>query len=164
MSISSKMLNSATRRIESARKGLLGVAALAVVGVLAVTLMVLWAGSQQRTVVLWAAGRSYQLAVADSGAEQEKGLGGRMALPQNQGMLFAFKGDDIRCFWMKDTHIPLDMIWLDGHKRVLHIEPDVLPNTYPRTFCPPLPARYVIELNAGEAARAQLHDGETLTF
>jgi uncharacterized membrane protein (UPF0127 family) len=162
------MPNSATKKIASARKYLSSTSwallLLTAVNAPFLALMVIRSQSVASPDTLQAGNHTYRLVVADSSAEQEKGLGGRRSLPQDQGMLFAFTGEDVRCFWMKDTHIPLDMIWLNSQKRILHIEPSVQPNTYPRNFCPKAPARYVIELNAGEAARAHLTAGETLTF
>jgi uncharacterized protein len=108
--------------------------------------------------------RSYSLEVAATTAEQTKGLSGLSSLPTNQGMLFSFSDEAVRCFWMKNTLIPLDMIWLDANKQVVHIEPDVSPKSYPKTFCPNTPAQYVIELNAGQAQAAGITTGQSLNF
>jgi uncharacterized membrane protein (UPF0127 family) len=107
---------------------------------------------------------TYRLEVATTTAAQEKGLGDRASLPTNQGMLFSFSNEAVRCFWMKDTHFPLDMIWLNSNKQVLHIESNVSPSTYPETFCPNEPAQYVIELNAGQARAAGITTGQSLKF
>ena len=106
----------------------------------------------------------YRLGASQTMAEREKGLGGRVSLPKDEGMLFVFEGVAVQCFWMKDMHFSIDIIWLDAEKRVVHIEKDVSPETYPRTFCPSKPAKYVIELNAGEASRASIHPGQKLSF
>ncbi len=106
----------------------------------------------------------YTLQIASTIPEQEKGLGGRSVLPQNQGMLFQFSTAGERCFWMKDMHFPLDMIWIGADKRVLLVKSGILSNTYPNTFCPNVPAEYVIELNSGQAAKASIHTGELLSF
>jgi uncharacterized membrane protein (UPF0127 family) len=87
--------------------------------------------------------------VADTPAEQERGLGGRDALPEDQGMLFVFPKDDTYAFWMKDMKFPIDIIWLDAEGRVVSIAPTVAPSTYPNTFKPDVPARYVLEVSAG---------------
>ncbi len=79
-------------------------------------------------------------------------------------MLFVFEGVAVQCFWMKDMHFSIDIIWLDAEKRVVHIEKDVSPETYPRTFCPSKPAKYVIELSAGEASRSSIRPGQKLSF
>ncbi len=111
------------------------------------------------------AGRhGYHLQIVTTAQGQQKGLGGRASMPEGSGMLFAFPTEAPRCFWMKDMQFPLDIIWLNTQKQVVHVEPEVSPATFPDTFCPPEPAQYVIELNSGEAARAGIHTGETLTF
>lgn len=97
-------------------------------------------------------------------AAQTRGLGGRKSLPVNEGMLFVFAHPGQQCFWMKDMHFPLDIIWLNGSKQVVFIKSNLSPKTYPETFCPPNSAQYVIELNAGQAQKARLHTGETLNF
>ncbi|HEV7454597.1 MAG TPA: DUF192 domain-containing protein [Candidatus Saccharimonadales bacterium] len=106
----------------------------------------------------------YTLQVADSAAERRKGLGGRSSIPTDAGMLFVYDAPGLPCFWMKDTRVALDMIWLDSNKKVVHIAADVTPGTYPKTFCPPQPAQYVIELRAGEAVRNHVQTGDRLSF
>lgn len=112
--------------------------------------------------VLHASRSSYHLEVADTPAAQQKGLGDRSSLAQDGGMLFTFSVDDQRCFWMLNMHFPLDIIWASGAKRVTHIEKNLSPATYPQQYC--APAKYVIELNAGQAARNNLQVGQTLDF
>lgn len=158
------MPNSATKKIVSAHKFALLGGALFVAGTVAVLLTSIVVRRDTTPVLLHVANKTYQLTVVRTAADQEKGLGGRVTLPQNQGMLFAYHAEGTRCFWMKDTHFPLDMVWVDGQKRVRHIEHDISPTSYPATFCPRVPAQYVIELNAGEAARARMQNGETLVF
>lgn len=117
-----------------------------------------------KSVTLQTPRATYYLQVAADQTAQQKGLGGRISLPTNSGMLFWFSGQQQRCFWMKDMQFPLDIIWLDGNKRVVHEERDLSPATYPHTYCPPEPARYVLELNAGQAQRAGIVPDEALTF
>ncbi len=107
---------------------------------------------------------SYSLEVAGTPLSQHVGLGGRVSMAQDQGMLFVFNAPDTVCFWMKDMRFSLDIIWLDAQKEVVHIEKNVSPETFPKTYCPDKPAQYVIELNAGEAARNHLVAGHRLSF
>ncbi|HSW99950.1 MAG TPA: DUF192 domain-containing protein [Patescibacteria group bacterium] len=107
---------------------------------------------------------AYRLEVADTMSTRELGLGNRPSLPTDQGMLFSFSHESVQCFWMKDMQFPLDIIWLDRGKRVVHIAHDVTPASYPRNYCPSNPAQYVIELNAGQASRATVQKGQALTF
>ena len=117
----------------------------------------------QKSDMLKAGGQSYTLTVASTNASREKGLGGRASLAQNAGMLFVFPAAGRQCFWMKDMRFSLDMIWTDQNKRVVHIVPDLLPATYPNAYCAD-GAQYVIELNAGQAAQADIRVGQTLDF
>lgn len=93
-----------------------------------------------------------ELAVTDEA--RAKGLMFREKLLADQGMLFVFEADGYHSFWMKNTLIPLDLLWLDAARRVVHIEADVPPcceDPCP-TYGPKIPARYVLELKAGSAA------------
>jgi uncharacterized membrane protein (UPF0127 family) len=114
--------------------------------------------------VLQTGDQAYELEVATAPDEQAKGLGKRASLPLDRGMLFTFESSGVRCFWMKDMQFPLDIIWINDAHMVTHIERNVSPRTYPKAFCPPTAAQYVIELNAGQAARAQLYTGQQLNF
>lgn len=105
----------------------------------------------------------YALEVASSSESRQKGLGGRTEMATNKGMLFVFDEPGRYCFWMKDTLIPLDLIWLDRDYRVVHTEENVQPETYPsEEFCYEGQAKYVIELNAGEVKKAGIKTGATL--
>jgi uncharacterized membrane protein (UPF0127 family) len=94
----------------------------------------------------------------------QHGLSGRTSMPQDQGMLFIFDHSAKHCFWMKDMHFPLDILWMDGNKTVVHVETNVQPDSYPQSFCPDQNARYVLELNAGVAAKAHLAEYSRLQF
>lgn len=90
--------------------------------------------------------------VVTTTADQERGLGGRADIPPDYGMLFVFDKDDTYGFWMKDMQASIDMIWLSDTGTVITIDPDVAPSTYPHVFYPSSPARYVLEMRAGQAA------------
>jgi uncharacterized protein len=82
--------------------------------------------------------------IADSGPERTKGLSGKteMKVP---GMLFVFDTADYHGIWMKNMNFPIDIIWIDEKLTVVAIDRGVRPDTYPKTFRPPVPVRYVIE-------------------
>lgn len=94
---------------------------------------------------------SLMLEVARTPKERGQGLSGRENLARNEGMLFAFKSEGTYGIWMKDTLIPLDIFWLDAQGAVIHLEKNVVPETYPNVFYSSIPARYVLETNAGFA-------------
>lgn len=144
------------------RSNLIVAALLVCLGIFFVAARV--AGRQSGGETLRVNGRDFSLEVALTQQAQELGLGNRASLPKNHGMLFAFSRPAVECFWMKDMHFPLDIIWVDAGHRVVHIEPNVSPTTYPHSFCPNEPAEYVIELNAGTARAAGIRDDESLNF
>jgi hypothetical protein len=96
-------------------------------------------------------GVSLNIDYATTPAEREKGLGGRISIPDNYGMLFVFPKDGRYGFWMKDTLVPLDMFWLDTQGHVVSMALEVATSTYPNVFYPTQPARYVLETVAGFA-------------
>ncbi len=102
--------------------------------------------------------------VAQTQRARQQGLSGRKSMPANHGMLFVFQTPDKYCFWMKDMKFPLDMIWLDANKRVVNIQKDATPDTYPESFCPRVPTQYVIELNRGVVAETGLKEGDQVQF
>ena len=105
----------------------------------------------------------FDLEVSDSDTERLKGLSGRDSLPDNQGMLFMFDRPEEQCFWMKDMKFSLDMIWTDEQKRIVRLEKNVSPDTYPASFCAQ-DTKYVLEFNRGFAAKYGLKPGMTLQF
>lgn len=115
---------------------------------------------------LLAPGGRIVVEVVDTAELQQLGLSGRQDLGDNSGMLFVFDDSSIeRCFWMKDMNFAIDMVWLDSDKKVVHIENDVAPETYPNSFCPDQPAKYVLEVNAGRAEQLGItEDGVSLRF
>jgi uncharacterized membrane protein (UPF0127 family) len=168
LSTSSKTPSNETEKTASARKGpkyllLGGVGLLAALLVVVVSVLGM-VGHASGETVLRAGKHRFSLAVVTSPEDQARGLGGLETMPQDEGMLFWYADEAVRCFWMKDMQFPLDLIWLDAQRRVVHLERNVSPQTYPKQFCPDKPARYVLELNAGQANAARIKAGQTLTF
>jgi uncharacterized membrane protein (UPF0127 family) len=104
--------------------------------------------------------------IAASDATRQQGLMYRDRLPEDRGMIFLFTASGEYAFWMKNTLIPLDMIWIDEQNRVVHVTHDVPPCK--ADPCPSYPpnarARYVLELAAGVAARHHIVNGQTVRF
>ncbi len=96
----------------------------------------------------------FRFEMADSPEERVQGLSGRRDVPSNYGLLFVFEEAGSPGFWMKDMHVPIDIIWLADDGTVLGIEEAVSPETYPAVFYPPDPVTLVLETRAYEA-RAQ---------
>ena len=98
--------------------------------------------------------------VSDTPALQARGLSGFKNLAKNELMLFVFKKPTRSGFWMKDMFFSLDIVWLDSNKKVVHIEQNISPDTYPKIFGPVTPAQYVMEFKAGTVARLGTKKGD----
>jgi uncharacterized protein len=111
-------------------------------------------------------GTQFTVELATTPAQRDRGLMQRRQLAPDQGMLFVFPGDGLRWFWMKDTLIPLDMLFFDAQRRLVSMQLDVPPckgdpcPTYPSGR----PARYVLELPAGTVARLGIQAGDVFTL
>lgn len=111
------------------------------------------------TIKLRLGNSDYDLEIAQTMIQKSKGLSHRNSLCPNCGMIFIFNKDSIQPFWMKNTLIPLDMIWINSNNQITDIinaneinSTKLLQNTKP--------ARYVIELNLGDANKNGLKVGD----
>jgi uncharacterized membrane protein (UPF0127 family) len=94
----------------------------------------------------------FDVYVARSPEQQRQGLMFVRQMPETTGMLFIYRGEDIRSMWMRNTYIPLDMVFARADGSVIN----VITNTVPQTLHSnksTQPARYVLELNAGTTRR-----------
>ena len=112
-------------------------------------------------------GQRFIVEVADDEAERNRGLMFRDQMPADAGMLFVYDAERPLAFWMKNTRIPLDILYFDDQRKLVSARK----NTPPCSLgdrCPPYPsaapALYVLELNAGTAARLGVKDGDELVF
>ena len=102
------------------------------------------------------------LEIADDGAERARGLMFRKSLPPKGGMLFDFGGEQPVYMWMRNTYIPLDMLFVDTSGRVVHIARETTPHSE-ATITAGRPVRGVIELAGGQAAALGLAEGDLVT-
>ncbi len=95
--------------------------------------------------------RCVSVEIAQTSEELSQGLQYRDSLERNHGMLFIFPQLVQAKFWMKNTLIPLDMIWLDENRRVIYIKKNAAPclNKECPSYGPDNFVRYVLEVNAG---------------
>jgi uncharacterized membrane protein (UPF0127 family) len=108
-------------------------------------------------------GTKVTVEVSQTDAAREKGLMFRESLPENAGMLFIFDKPDFYAFWMKDTLIPLDIIWIDGNK-IVDIKTDLPPGQgeFPPAYVTSAPADMVLEVNAGFAKKNNVQVNDTV--
>ncbi|NDK37956.1 DUF192 domain-containing protein [Pseudoxanthomonas gei] len=110
-------------------------------------------------------GQRYKVEIADDDAERARGLMFRDELAAGTGMIFLHEREEPQAYWMKNTRIPLDILYFDNTRKLVAQQRDVPPCSAGNA-CPPYPsnapARYVLELNAGEAARLKLQNGAVL--
>lgn len=103
----------------------------------------------------------FSVEVADSPDERAKGLMFRQHLPRSAGMLFRYESPQAASFWMKNTLIPLDMLFADDTGRVRHIAPDAVPQDLtPIRGGPGI--LLVLEINGGLARRMGITEGSEL--
>ena len=102
--------------------------------------------------------------LAISANEQEKGLMYKSALDNSKGMLFIFDQQKIHPFWMKNTLISLDIIWIDDQKKVVFIKENALPclTLDCPIIYPEASAKYVLEINAGLVKNSNIKIGDTV--
>ena len=114
------------------------------------------------------AGRTFTLELAITPEERQVGLSGRASLPRDAGMLFVFAQERTLGFWMKDTLIPLDILFIDSDQRIVDIQtmepqPEASNSELTR-YHSGQPAMYALEVNAGIAAELGLKPGMRVTF
>jgi len=106
--------------------------------------------------------QKFVIELALSDAQMEQGLMFRHSLAPDAGMLFDFKTPTPMMMWMKNTFIPLDMLFLDARGRIIDIHERAVPLSTD-TIAVKTPARYVIELNGGTVARVGIKLGDQVT-
>ncbi len=106
---------------------------------------------------------AFQVEVQDTPFERRRGMMCRRALRSDWGMLFLQPETEVQRFWMRHTLIPLDMVFLDEGWTVVGVAADAVPETLTPRFVD-APSRYVLELNAGTAARAGVLAGAHARF
>ncbi len=106
----------------------------------------------------------FNVQIANTSEQRSRGLMFQESMPFDQGMLFVFDQEKKHSFWMKNTLIPLDIIWLDAGRQVVFIKENAQPCQ--QEPCPNIEpteeAKYVLELNAGAVKAIGLTFGNTM--
>lgn len=118
-----------------------------------------------RAVVRMPSGRSLVAVVADTPERTMYGYMFRREVKEDEGLVFVYPETGLHPFWMKNTLVPLDIIWMDETFEVLHVETAAPCKADP---CPsygtPRMSRYTLELKAGSAARDRLRVGDRIAI
>lgn len=118
---------------------------------------------QQAILILPTTKISLELALTPS--EQAQGLSDRKNMPEDHGMLFIFPQEQELTFWMKDMYFPLDIIWLNKNNEVVDIslnQQPCKPNITCSIIMPKVPAKSVVEVNAGIVEKYKIKIGQKL--
>jgi uncharacterized membrane protein (UPF0127 family) len=107
--------------------------------------------------------KKINIEVADNGPERQQGLMFRKSMPENEGMLFIFPEDDDQAFWMKNTIMPLDIIFINSDKQIVKIYKNTTP--YSEKSLPSgKKAMYVIETVAGFCDKFGVAEGDKINY
>lgn len=101
--------------------------------------------------------------IADNDQRRARGLMYRKSMPENAGMLFIHDKPDIQSFWMKNTYIPLDMVFVDAEKTIVTIRANAQP-LREWSYTSTKPALYVVEVNGGYCAKNNIAVGDKIEF
>ena len=106
------------------------------------------------------------VAIAKTQKDRGRGLQLRKSLEKDEGMLFVFPSSQRQSFWMKNTYIPLDIIWMDRDKKIVFVVPNVLPCETEEcpVYTPDTAASYVLEVNAGVSIELGWKVGDQAVF
>ena len=147
----------------SLRKNELAWIGICVAALLIGTAAIIVIASQMSTATVRIGDGVFRASIARSTAEHTRGLSGRQ-LGEHEAMLFIFPAETTPQIWMKDMKIAIDAVWLDSTKKVVHLEQQLRPDSYPTVYGTPTPARYVLELPAGSVAKNAITLGTHATF
>lgn len=101
---------------------------------------------------------SIKVAVADTEQSRNEGLMDVTDLPENNGMLFIFEDEQPRSFWMANTPLSLDILYIDSDFRIVRIHQNTPPYSQ-QSIESERPAKYVVEVNAGFTLRHDITEG-----
>lgn len=105
----------------------------------------------------------FKIEIADSPYERQTGLMYRDKLKKQHGMLFVFENSELRGFYMKNTLIPLDLIFIDEYYEIIHIHSKATPYET-ASISSQLPAKYVFEINGGLSEQIGIQKGMKIKY
>lgn len=105
-----------------------------------------------------------EIEIADNEEERNRGLMQRASMKENRGMLFIFPDEQVRSFWMMNTFISLDIIFLNEKREIVKIHHDTKPFKYEISYESGKPAKYVVEVNAGFTKKHNIKEGDKIIW
>ena len=121
--------------------------------------------AEPRVMIATQAGRQigFTVEIADTPSKRAMGLQYRRELAADRGMIFLFPAETIQSFWMKNTPLPLDMIFINRERKVVGIVEQTVPFSLdPRSVG--APSQFVLEINGGLAKRHGIKAGDAVRF
>ena len=115
------------------------------------------------TIVSAGGPHKFTVELATTPGQMEQGLMFRKSLPPDAGMLFDYRAPSMASMWMKNTLIPLDMLFVDQQGRIINIHERAVPGSLD-PIAAMAPARAVIELNGGTAAHLGIKPGDRVIY
>ncbi|MGB9707990.1 MAG: DUF192 domain-containing protein [Candidatus Pacearchaeota archaeon] len=133
--------------------------------ILSILALVLMNGCQKSSQVCFQ-NSCFDVEIASTPEARARGLMFRDSLEDNKGMLFIFPEENIYSFWMKNTSLPLDIIWINSQGKVVFISSNTQPCEEEPclSIIPDSPAKYVLEIRSGRAEQIGLAIGNILTI
>lgn len=107
--------------------------------------------------------KKIDIEIADSELKTQQGLMYRKSMEENRGMLFIFPTAEVRSFWMKNTIIPLDIIFVNEKKEIIKIHKNTVPYSV-KSLESIKPALYTVEVNAGFTEKYGIKEGDLINF
>lgn len=104
-----------------------------------------------------------EIELAEDEFERQTGLMYRTTMKENRGMLFIFDKSDMKSFYMKNTYLPLDIIFIDENKKIINISKNTKPLNEQSVYSK-APAKYVLEINAGLSNQWNIKTGDSIEF
>jgi len=117
--------------------------------------------SAEQRIALPLHGEAFDIRVVSERVERTRGLMFVEKMPEKEGMLFVFDEEKSHAFWMKNTFLALDLIWIDRNGVITHIHENAIPGDETR-IVPHAAGKYVLELNAGMVEKIGLVVGEQI--
>lgn len=108
--------------------------------------------------------QKFTVEVADTDTKRELGLMYRTQMKDEQGMLFIFPDEQIRQFWMKNTNLSLDILFIDKSGIIISVVKDAKPNQISEIYSSQYPAQYALELNNGSIDKFNIQIGDKISF